>query len=160
MNNAKTLKEAKKYLRDNFEKGVDCPCCGQFVKKYNRKITSSMAYGLLLLSKLSPEKKWIHVDEIVKISAISHKAIADFPKFKYWGLIIASDEQREDGSKRNGMWMITDKGRDFVNGVVKIPSRVLIYNSKFIGFDGDDVTIQEILGEKFNYRELMDASYK
>ena len=62
--NIETVKEAKTFLRKNFDQGIDCPCCGQFVKKYKRKLNSSMAYALILIGKnrLAGYDGWIQVD--------------------------------------------------------------------------------------------------
>ena len=32
-----TIKEGKEYLRKNFNEGVNCPCCNQFVKLYKNQ---------------------------------------------------------------------------------------------------------------------------
>jgi len=36
-----TILEAKQLLKDNFAQGIECPCCGQFVKRYKRKLNST-----------------------------------------------------------------------------------------------------------------------
>ena len=44
-------------------------------------------------------------------------------------------------------------------GFRKIPKYALIYNGRFLDFDGDEtVTIQDALGNKFNYHDLLHAS--
>ena len=41
----------KEFLRANYEKGCDCPTCGQFVKLYKRKLNSGMAKTLIILEQ-------------------------------------------------------------------------------------------------------------
>lgn len=47
-----TIAEAKQYLNDNFENGVECPCCGQNVKKYKYNLFATSALALIDLYKL------------------------------------------------------------------------------------------------------------
>lgn len=42
-----TIEEAKQLLKDNWEKGIECPCCTQFVKLYKRPLYSAQAYSLI-----------------------------------------------------------------------------------------------------------------
>src|SRR4051812_24310898 len=80
-----TVKEAKEYLRANFNTGVSCPCCGQFVKRYKRRITASAAIGLIKLYKLSQKinpEMYFHLNEIF---STGHWG-GDFSKLPAWGL--------------------------------------------------------------------------
>ena len=36
-----------------------------------------------------------------------------------------------------------------------VPSTVVTYNGEPVGFEGDEITIREALGTKFDYAELM-----
>ncbi len=61
-----TMEEAKQLLKDNWEKGIDCPCCTQFVKLYKRPLYSAQAYSLIRLYKLCQDDYTYH--HISKIS--------------------------------------------------------------------------------------------
>jgi len=80
---------------------------------------------------------------------------SDFPKLRYWGLIQALDGKREDGSSRNGYYIITEQGRMFVQNKISLPKYMHIYNSVALKNSGEFVKITDCLGEKFNYEELM-----
>ena len=146
-----TLKEIKDYLRDNVNEGCRCPACNQMVKLYKRKIYTTQARALILLSRLQVKSEWVHVREIMKRINIT----GDFAKMSYWGLI---EEQRSDLKEKrtSGNWKITEKGINFVRNETSIPSHVLIYNGKKIGFSETDINIIEVLGKKFNYYELLN----
>jgi hypothetical protein len=156
-----TLSQATEYLSKNLNDGVACPCCGQFAKRYRRKITSSMAYALILINrahKQYPEKKWLHVERYLKqLPGVPTSMRGDFAKLIYWDLIVKEDRIRDDGSSRNGYYAITSAGRSFVSGGLSVPKYVLIYNNQFQGFEGDYITIKQSLGSKFNYNELMNG---
>lgn len=157
-----TLEQAKQVLRDGWVEGVECPCCTQFVKQYHRKITSSMAYGLVLIYRYfetHPEEQYVHISDYLNGLDLpgAIRNTGDITKLKYWGLIEEKPEMRDDGSKHAGYWSITELGRQFAKGETTVQSHAKIFNSKSYGLVGEPTTIQEALGEKFNYTELMKA---
>jgi hypothetical protein len=77
-----------------------------------------------------------------------------FAKCKHWGLAV--DKTNTDTGKRtSGMWAITAKGRQFVEGKILVWESVLLYNKKKWGESEKYVDIKTTLGKKFNYAELM-----
>jgi len=78
----------------------------------------------------------------------------DWTLLKYWGLLEPCDGKMMDGSS-NGFYYITKDGIDFVNSRAFLNKYVILFNKKFLGFDGDIINIEDALGDKFNYRELM-----
>ena len=151
MNNDNTIEEAKHYLRANWEKGCKCPTCGQMVKLYKRKLHTVMALMLVKLYKLDHQKAgYYHAKDFV----ITKTGTNDFSKLRYWGLIVSKDN--DDTKKRaSGIWAITDKGRQFVRGEISVPEKVLIFDSKYFGYDGDQIKIDRAIGAEFDYGELM-----
>jgi len=151
-----TLTEAKQYLHDNWIEGVECPCCGQNVKLYKRSIHPSMAYALIKFYGYSC--KYGFGKYYFLQAAVGEKAnmIADFSKLRHWGLVVHKNEMREDGSRRNGYFMITTKEIDFVNKNLKVPKYVYLYNNIEVNNKdtGGLVGIEDCLGSKFNYSDL------
>ncbi len=151
------LEEIKSFLRENMAKGVHCPACEQFVKVYRRPMHATMALTLIRLYHLDRLDVFIpryhHVKEIVK--GISDTGTNDFSKLRYWGLIEEEPKGSSLNKKSSGMWKITTDGINFVRGSIEVPSRVIILNKRFLGFTGEPVTIQKVLGERFNYHDLM-----
>jgi tRNA(His) 5'-end guanylyltransferase len=145
-----TIQEAKIYLRENFDKGVNCPCCGQFVKLYKRKLNSVMARCLIKMTSL--QNGYNHVREIVK--GISDTGTNDFSKLKYWGLIEEMNNDDLD-KKTSGYWRLTKQGLLFAKNQINVPKYAEIYNTKLIGFSAEQTNIIDSLGTKFNYNELM-----
>lgn len=155
-----TVSQAKNYLKNNWEHGTHCPVCTQYVKKYKRALTSSMAYALILINKnyeKNPSSEWLHVENYFKTLDIPPAIRGDFSKLKYWGLLEYKAEKREDSSYRNGFYRITQLGRDFVRGLVNVASHIYLYNNKFYGFCEDEISIKEALKNRFNYEELVKA---
>lgn len=149
-----TLVEAKKHLRDNWEKGTDCPCCGQHVKLYSRPMHYMMVAGLIQLYNLDKKKPgYYHVSELS--IGQTYTSIGDFAKLKYWGLIEQKPKDPKENKRTSGYWRITQRGVQFVLGQRTEHERVLIFNKKNLGLTGDKIDIKQALGGRFNYNELM-----
>ena len=146
----KTIEEAKKYLRENMQEGVPCPCCTQMVKIYKRKLTSGMAVALIRLYHESggDTSKYVH------ITKLGHLNGGEFAQLKRWNLI--EEAINEDTSKRtSGTWAITPKGIKFVKRQIEVPSHLYTFDSKTVGVVDETVDIKTALGRKFNYAEMM-----
>lgn len=157
MTNFSTIQQAKDYVKQHINEGVECPCCTQFVKMYRRKITSSMAYALILIAN-SGKRDYFHVEDYLKGENCPAAIRGDFPKLRYWGLIEAEESKREDGSKRNGYYKITQKGIDFVQCKIVVPEAMYIFKNKAYNrpMENDSyISIKQALRGKFNYTELM-----
>lgn len=148
-----TIEEAKDQLRANLNTGMDCPCCGQFVKKYPRKLTASMAVGLIsLYSQTKHTTAPIHIKKIARVNG------GEFAQLKRWELI--RDADNHDSYKRkSGFWFITRKGVDFIKGNLQVPMYCDTYNGKTLGFSEEMTTIKQALGNKFDYAELMGHEF-
>ena len=164
-----TLEEAKAWLRARFEEGAACPCCHQFVKLYKRKLNSSMAFVVWLLAKEHAKtgtRNEIHVPSFLAKCCAKRPQLAaavrgDWAKLQHWGLIDPVDGARPDGSKRSGYWRITEKGIRFARNQVSVASHLFFYNGGPLPWPSENivmVTLNDALGERFDYRELMDAT--
>lgn len=151
-----TLKAAKQHLRNNFNKGTDCPCCGQFVKLYKRKLNSGMAYALLNIYRHHRQDQ-VNVKDFLRINKLPNNH--DWTLLKYWKILEEVEGDIPEEKKSNGIWKITDFGVEFLFGRVKVPSHVHLFNNKYQGHSDKEITIKEAFGNKFNYTELMQTIY-
>lgn len=143
--------------------GTECPCCGQFVKLYRRRLNNALAHALILMvNRPKTSDPWFHVPTyLASQTATATIRGGDWAKLTYWDLIEPLAAERRDGSKRSGFYKVTDKGYQFARGRITVPKYAYVYNSTLYGFsDGDKypmqtTTIREALGAKFNYAELM-----
>ena len=165
-----TLTEATNYLRENFDKGAKCPCCGQFVKRYKRKLNASMAYVLILIDRWDrcpmvgdyvQGGEYLHVPSYLAWSARRNPVMAaairgDWAKLKHWNLLAEWDTKRDDGSKRAGYYKMTSLGRAFVKGEIHAAAHIYMYNEDAqVDPDAPLISIRDALGVKFSYDELM-----
>lgn len=149
-----TLEEAKKYLRENFEKGVDCPACGKFCKLYKYTILGETSAALIRLYKLSDD--WHHVREFADTGDGRRRA-SRWPELRFWGLVVLKNEEQPSKKHTSGYWKITEKGRLFVEGKLAVRKHMLFYDKKPRGFAGDHITIRETFKNEFDYQELMNT---
>lgn len=144
-----TLGDARDWLRERVNDGEHCPCCGQFAKVYRRKIHSRMAADLLTAYR-DVGQSWWDSRETLRYAG------GDYAKLAYWHLIQESTgDYREDGSTRTGLWRLTDHGVAFAEAKILLPKYARIYDGRCLGFDGELIGIQDALGTKFHYADLM-----
>lgn len=136
-------------------KGYSCPCCGSYVKTYRRSMNSNMAIALICLLK-SKRLDYVHMEEMLRY--YKHKRCGDFSYLVHYRFIEKLKEKREDGSKKNGKYKITTSGIMWAEGKTTCKSKFLMEMGKFKGFDGEDITIMQALGEKFSYDRLISDS--
>lgn len=139
------------------KKGTACRACEQYCRVYRRRFYRTLALDLISLYKLSIEQDRIffNVKEIYARSRIAARAPVVIAVAAYWGLVIQQPKDPGDRSKRtSGNWAITDKGRDFVQRKIRIPSHAILFNKNVEGFSETTVQIDDHLGN-FDYEELM-----
>lgn len=160
--NTATLDEVKNWLSTHMEDGAICAACERVVKVYKRKITSSMAHVLILLAKhYKTNSDWIHVPSFINAAGLPPEVSAavrgDWAKLTLWGLLIEKPMTREDGSNRAGYYKVTPEGISFSENKVFMPRHVFIYNRQNVGFSKEHVRIVDVLGDRFNYNELISS---
>jgi hypothetical protein len=71
-------------------------------------------------------------------------------------LVEEAPKDPADKAKRtSGKWALTDKGTLWVDSLATVQSHVKIYDGRLLGFEGEQITIQDALGKDFDYSELM-----
>jgi hypothetical protein len=154
-----TLSQAEKWLKDRLDDGVECPCCHQFAKRYRRRMNSTIARWLIAFYKAyKDEDGWVHVADAAIVLGMGPSARSgDYGKARFWGLIEEFPHNDDPKKKTTGMWRLTKRGKSFVRGKITVKSYALVFNNECKALEGDQMTIQDALGAKFNYTELMSG---
>lgn len=162
----KPLRDVRKQVLERAGAGVVCPCCDRFLKIYRRNLNSGMAHVLLRVYRFFQQHKeqgWLHVSHFLREHKIQR---ADEAKLCHWELLERRSGSRTDGSKRNGFYRLTEKGRAFCEMQIRVPKYVFLQNNKTLGYsDGKyvgvpvTVNIQEAMGDRFDYREVMSWTF-
>lgn len=135
----------------NAGRQVVCPCCEGLAQRYKRSIGATMA---VLLIRTYQAGDWIHIQSRTDARG------GDYAKLRYWGLVEARGDRKEDGNW-SGYWRITELGAAFVERRVKVFKYIYLYQGVYRGYDPDPratITIDQALGRRFRYDELMAAS--
>lgn len=159
-----TLEDAQDWLRSRLETGAACPCCKQHAKIYKRKLNSGMAASLVAFARvtlqMSPPEGWLKVpDDFVNTSTVL-KVLKnrEYNKLRYWSLLEPHAPDQFGDTPYTGKWRITEMGLQFARGEIEIPESVFIYDNRRLRVSEERTTIQQALGTKFNYAELMGKS--
>lgn len=160
-----TLKAARRDVMESRPMGLDCPCCGLYVKQYRRKIHAGMAAALIVFYKYQSKdynrdpEGYSHVNELMSEKypkMVRNSGRQDFPKLRYWGLIEEKwHDQEEETKRKSGRWRMTAQGINFASGFTTVKRYAIIFNSELLKIEGPRGDIQEALGDHFKYQELM-----
>jgi len=159
-----TIQKAKDYIESRIDDGVKCPCCERNNKRYVRPLDSGIARGLVALVRASPNGEVVHVKDIPPLLVGQEAWTAhDFAKARFWGLCeevkgaeVPMELLSKDGAKkrRKGFWKSTERGRAFVFSMQKVPKYIILVNNEFQGATGDPWSVQDALGEHFDFYEV------
>jgi hypothetical protein len=160
-----TIAEAQKLMRPlTGTLGVICPCCRQVSVVQEKRITSSMAYVLILLHRhfQGGVKEWLNVGNYLSTMSGLGAFVkgGEWSKLEHWGLIEEKPKPKptqSDQGKWAGLYRITDRGHQFVLEKGKVPKTVRLYNGKLIGYGKGAVGIRDCLGEDLKYEDLIEG---
>jgi len=144
---SRTLEAARADVLANLDDGTVCECCGQFAKRYRRKLNSSMARIAIYLARNSSPGEWVHVKNFSDISR-------EVYQLGWWGFVEGKDYEGDE-KRTAGLWRLTQAGRAFATGTLRAVRRAVVYNKQVERLEGDEIDVREALGAKFNYAELM-----
>ncbi len=144
-----TLLEARDALRELVYEGHRCPLCTQMAKVYKRRINAGMAVSLIRMYKADPILGWQHVPTTVGGRS------REEGKLRYWGLVEEESQVKRPDGGRAGYWRVTPLGERFVMRSVKLQCYALVYDGRCLALEGDLKGIEDALGKRFNYNELM-----
>ena len=159
MKDHRTLGEAREYVQINRKEGVRCPCCDIWTKINPRNIYKGAVESLIGLYRLHQEdptfhhvstfdfKWWIDKQKTERVPGRG-----DFAKLRYWHLI---RPQIIDGHWGQGMWKITPRGIDWLEGKITVTKYALILDSECIGFEGPEWGVEDAWDEPFDLEKMM-----
>lgn len=134
------------------EQGLDCPCCGRYVKLYKRKLHNEMATFLMqLVQQYRSKPRWYSTRELV---TSARKASTDGSYLVHWGLIERKSSQNSSGGSC-GMYRPTKLGIKFSQNKVSVPSHLHMICGEVAGFSPEHIYIKDCLESPFEFAQLM-----
>lgn len=149
------ISAAKKWIIETAVslKSCKCPCCGQTVKLYPRKLSSALARFLIDIYNLTidrkPEDRWVNVSKEMIVKS-DHHITRDYSILRFWGLL---DSPAEESSQ----WRITEAGIAFVEERMVVPQKAYVYNNYCVRLSETTTDIRGALGAKFDLKELLES---
>lgn len=147
-----SLDEAREWLAQSVHEksGAICPCCERFDKVYDRTINAAAVRNICLLYQYTKRNGdgFYHYKDFM-----SGFAGWDVTKFLHLGLV-KRQANDSDVTHTSGTYRITESGKSFVEGKVRIPARLTFYHNELIGTSEELRSIEELWPD-FNYQELM-----
>lgn len=158
--NFSSLEEAQEWIRKEATKpkGAKCPCCTLYVKIYNRKLNSALARTLIWMYHADGDPDgWIHMPTRAPAWATRNR---EYSRLCYWGLAERRPKDPKDKKvKTTGLYRITPKGREFVEGRIKVLQSAVVYGRELRRFEGPPIRIHTALKDAgFDYEEVMKAA--
>ena len=141
-----TIQEAREAWKATIHgDGGTCPCCERFGKVYARALNKTMVASLKWLASQNVEKglrEWIDVPNTAPKSVLRSNQLATL---RWWGLVERQLPDPNDKKvKHSGMWRVTLRGMDFVEGRLLVPKKVSTYNGEVVGVSDEVIAIGEV----------------
>lgn len=108
-----------------------CETCGAKVVEYRHRFNRHLAKGLGELYLAGGEA---HLSDL----SLTYAQQCNFQKLRYW--FVVEMVPKEEGRYRSGMWRITERGKDFVEGRICVPQAVCTYRGEHLRYEGKDVS--------------------
>lgn len=144
-------------LRDHWRKTIEdvggyCPCCERWGKIYKRPLNSTMARSLMWLVN-TPDRGdgWVHVPDNAPNWILRTPQLGTL---QYWGLVTSFSKDTKLTS--SGLWKATDRGYAFAHNQLRVPKYAFVYNNRVIELSGEDVSIVDCLGDKYDYNTITE----
>lgn len=126
-----------------------CEACGAKTVEYRHHLSNPLVIGLAKLERAGGGP--INLKEI----DLTWSQRDNFQKLRYFGLVARC--YREDGSRRNGVWEITGKGRMFLGGTVGVEQVAVTYRGETVRMEGDLVDAEDVSEVLYQQREQWAA---
>lgn len=143
------------YLKVLQGDGGHCPCCKRFGKYNGFTITQKNAQALVWIYKNGGVDDWANTAKNAPREFMQAKT---FTNMRYWGLIEPHPNDKKE-KKGSGYWRITQKGINYINGQMRLPKKVFIYNRKLVGYGEQHVYFKECFKQQFNFEEVMNTTF-
>ncbi len=106
-----------------------CPFCHQKIVQYRHGLTLVLVRGLFQLYKAGGKANLNRLN-------LTHSEFNNFQKLHYFGLVISE--------RSSNQWIITEKGRLFMEGKASVEKYVITQNARIIGKSDEKVFIQDV----------------
>ena len=117
-----------------------CPFCQAKMVEYKHTLNKGLCVGLTRLAAVGGEAN-------LKELGLTRNQWDNFQKLRYWDLV--TKQVDEAGNRVGGTWVITEKGLDFLGGMIRVPRKVVTYRGERVEYleETDAVSIHSLLDD-------------
>lgn len=152
-----TIKKIKADYRNVIEgEGGYCPCCERWGKINTFHLSEINALSLMwMMNNEIDEDGWVHTAKLAPRWMMRAKS---FSTMRHWGLVESAPND-DKNKKAAGVWRITQKGYNFVNGQIRLPKKAFVYNRTLVAYGDQLMYFRECFGKHFSYEEIMSDAF-
>jgi hypothetical protein len=132
-----------------------CPITGRAIRIWRHNLSRGQVTTLKRLDSVSKELGKVYVH----LKFLTARRDGNLAKMALWDLISPlSPDAILEGEKCGGMWRITERGRDWLAGRIKIPRQVAVLFGKRVGYvDPLDLITVDDVSNDFDKVALLDG---
>lgn len=134
-----------------------CEHCGAKLKAYWVALTPGLVSALVKFRAGTVVKRRNKIHLLKDLNGTDQELTRhewnNFTRLRFHGLAV----KYKDAS---GYWLLTKRGADFLNGLIKVPKRVKIFRNKIIERSLDEVFVGELVGKVPYFEKIDDIEYE
>lgn len=123
---------------------IECPCCGEKIPVSNELFVKENTFPLNkgMVAMLVKMYQYAGAVKTNVVAGAAQSQWTNYQKLRHWGLM--EKVFTKEGKRKGGVWQITDRGREFVEGTLPIPEKVTVKLSEAISFSKKLVFIGQV----------------
>lgn len=131
-----------------------CPHCGAKMVEYRHSLNAGLVTALRRLRDAGGDSGASGGGEAnLADLGLTRNQWDNFQKLRYFDLV---EQVEVDGRRKRGVWRVTERGRDWLDGAIRVPMRAVTYRGERVAYEGPAVTPND-LSPGFAHRETYAA---
>lgn len=136
-------------------KGGHCPVCDRWGRIYGIRINRTMARALMWMRHAQADDDgWVNVPANAPRWVVRSNQLSILRR---WDLVERRPNDKNSKIKHSGMWRLTPKALEFIEGRVQVPKYAYAYNDTIEGFSTETVYFRDCFKDVFDYQEAMNT---
>lgn len=125
-----------------------CPHCGSQSSIYYHRISPGIVHALIKFRQACAANHTYSIHNRKDMDGTAYELTkteaANFTMLRYHGLVA------KDKARGAGYWILTTRGRQFLDGIISLPNRVKVLNNRVQHdwYDDEYVTVTDVLKER------------
>jgi len=129
-----------------------CPLCGGSTRRQKHSMSKVLINGLKEFAQILDARG--ETEDKLSLAQLSRSAWDNFQKLKHWGLV-----RKKNPKGKSGIWILTEKGRDFLSGDISVPRIVTTFHDIVVEESPDEIKIldTDVLPYYWRYEDYRNS---